>query len=218
MLDAYQDIGEQIPRLQGLERLFSSSPLYQDILILIYKDLLMFHGELIRLLKQRRECPSMFSRHVFTHCVLDWNKLFKASWRDFTLKVDHIKESIARKSRAIENRVSITEFEEIRRSQSIEDRNFNETKDTRDNKRRAMIRQWLSPFDCESEQARFRNTRSICEHPGRWLLNDSQFQKWFNPDHCETPAIWLSGIPGAGRPNFTYSKRRHTCIPKLTRV
>lgn len=65
VLDAYQRVGEQIPHLQGLERLFASSPLYQEILILIYKDILMFHGELIRLLKQRRECLSMFSRHVF---------------------------------------------------------------------------------------------------------------------------------------------------------
>lgn len=65
VLDAYQGVGEQIPRLQGLEGHFASSSLYPDILILIYKDILTFHGELIRLLKQRRECHSLFFRYIF---------------------------------------------------------------------------------------------------------------------------------------------------------
>jgi hypothetical protein len=138
-----------------------------------------------------------------TKRVLEWKKLFKASWRDFTLKVDHIKESIAQKARSIENRVSITQFEEIQKSRFIKDLEFNRIKNEQDSQRRAMIRQWLSPFDCESEQIRFRNARSICKDPGRWLLHDSRFQKWFNPENCETPAIWLSGIPGAGKPHST---------------
>lgn len=151
---------------------------------------------------------NVFSACFLTQRVLEWKRLFKASWRDFTAKVEHIEGSIARKSRSIENRVSITQFEEIRKSQSIEDLEFSKLKDKQDTKRRAMIRQWLSPFDCESEQVRFRNARSICKDPGRWLLDDSQYLKWFNPEHCETPAIWLSGIPGAGRPHFTYTKRK----------
>jgi hypothetical protein len=67
VLDAYQGVGEQIPHLQRLEneRLIASSPLYQEILIMIYKDILMFHRELIRLVKQRREYPSMFLGMVF---------------------------------------------------------------------------------------------------------------------------------------------------------
>lgn len=57
LLDAYQDIGERIPHLQRYQSLFVSIPYFKDIVVMIYKDILWFHRETIRQLKQRREYP-----------------------------------------------------------------------------------------------------------------------------------------------------------------
>ena len=64
---------------------------------------------------------------------------------------------------------------------------------------RGIVMQWLSPFNSNAEQDRYREERSICKDPGRWLLNDVRFQQWFGVENHSAPLLWLSGIPGAGR-------------------
>ena len=64
--------------------------------------------------------------------------------------------------------------------------------------RRAMVTQWFSPFNNNVEQDRYREERSICKDPGRWLLNNIQFRQWLDTENHPVPQLWLSGIPGAG--------------------
>jgi len=53
VLDAYQAIGEQIPSLQGLENSIGSSPHMSEVLLMMYKDILTFHGGTIRNFRHR---------------------------------------------------------------------------------------------------------------------------------------------------------------------
>ena len=62
LLDAYQDIGERIPDLQRYQSLFVSTSFFKDIVTIIYKDILWFHRETIRQLKQRREYHGYLTR------------------------------------------------------------------------------------------------------------------------------------------------------------
>lgn len=48
LLDAYQQIGEQLPLLQEYESLFHSSPHMIQVLELIYIDILDFHQQAMR--------------------------------------------------------------------------------------------------------------------------------------------------------------------------
>lgn len=130
--------------------------------------------------------------------MLVWKQLFTASWRDLAASIDQIKESIARNKRLIENQVSIVDFEAIRTDSALAEQKFQRQKAAQDGDRRAMVAQWLSPFNADTEQDRHRKARSICKDPGRWLFNNAQFQQWFEIKGRLTPFLWLSGIPGAG--------------------
>jgi len=140
----------------------------------------------------------VFSRLRLADSVQEWRQLFTSSWRNFSATIQHIKGNIARNKRLIENRVSITQFEEIQNHQNTALHNFQRDKAAQEIYCRARVTQWLSPFNSEIEQDRHRRTRLVCKDPGRWLLNDPKLQKWFNDSYCSTPLLWLSGIPGAG--------------------
>ncbi|KAK2762332.1 hypothetical protein FQN54_001342 [Arachnomyces sp. PD_36] len=182
ILDAYQDIGEELPRLKKLQPVLVSKPYLREVLIMIYKDILTFHEETIRQLRKRQ-----------------WTELFTAWWRDFAPTIEQIKLKTARNKRLIENQVSIAEFEEIHNRYLISMRESNREKEVQIKDRKAMVAQWLSPFDIEAEQENYRTIRSACKDPGRWLLNDRLFKKWLSLEDCDTPLLWLNGIPGAGK-------------------
>jgi hypothetical protein len=48
LLDAYQQIGEQIPLLLQYQTVFETSPHMASVLEMIYKDILEFHQQALR--------------------------------------------------------------------------------------------------------------------------------------------------------------------------
>lgn len=65
ILDAYQQIGEQIPLLQQYQALFDHSPHMQRVLEMIYTDILEFHRRAIRALSGPGR---MYLTHLFATC------------------------------------------------------------------------------------------------------------------------------------------------------
>ena len=116
--------------------------------------------------------------------------------------IDHIKHRLSQSKRLLESRVSLTEFEEIEHRRLREMRSLESERLRREANLRMMVTQWLSAFDCETAQEEYRERRSVCQDPGRWLLNDHNFRKWVDFEHCPNPLLWLSGIPGAGKMPF----------------
>ena len=53
LLDAYQQIGENIPLLGQYQAMFADNAYMQGILELIYKDILEFHRRALKFFKQR---------------------------------------------------------------------------------------------------------------------------------------------------------------------
>ncbi|KAI1846006.1 hypothetical protein JX266_007815 [Neoarthrinium moseri] len=182
ILDAYHELGEQLPLLQASQSRFASSPYLKEVLVMIYKDIMWFHTEVILRIKHRQ-----------------WAQLFGASWRDFQVIIEHITGTIGSNRRLLEGRVSRLEFEQMLNLRVSSKYEFNKIQKTQIADRRVQVMQWLSPFDCDAEQDRNRRTRSICKDPGRWLIEDDRFQDWFRPHGSLTPLLWLSGIPGAGK-------------------
>lgn len=99
----------------------------------------------------------------------------------------------------IESRASITEFEGIQSSRQAAIIIFEKQMKDRAILRQEIVKAWLCPFDCETQQETHQNTRSVCKHPGRWLLESAMFQDWLDPSDFSKPLLWLNGIPGAGR-------------------
>ncbi|KAI0971965.1 hypothetical protein F4678DRAFT_430685 [Xylaria arbuscula] len=182
ILDAYQEVGEQIPQLRAYKGRFAASQHLNHILVLIYNDILWFHREILQQLKQR-----------------EWKTLFKSTWGDFAACLEQIKKNIARSRRLIDGNISRKELEEIHEIRSSSLHTFRAYKSAENISRRSTIFQWLSSYNCEAKQTEYRKTRSVCKSPGAWLLNDSLFRNWSAPEVCSNPMLWLSGIPGAGK-------------------
>lgn len=128
----------------------------------------------------------------------EWKQFFKAGWRGLEPRIEHITESVRRHRWLIEAGASISQFEKIQNSRDDARRTFEAERRQQEDKCLMVVKQWLSPFGCETELDHHRNTRSICGNPGRWLFEHRLFQTWFSIEYCSTPLLWLSGIPGAG--------------------
>ncbi|KAF2973525.1 hypothetical protein GQX73_g157 [Xylaria multiplex] len=182
ILDAYQIIGEQIPKLELYREQLASNQHLKHVISLIYSDVLWFHRELLQHLTKR-----------------EWKALFLSTWGDFATCLDQISENIARNHRLIKSNVSYKDLEEIQNIRASSIQTFKTNKTAQDISRRATIMQWLFSYNCELDQARHRKMRSICKTPGAWLLRDSRFKEWSSTEFCSSPILWLNGIPGAGK-------------------
>ncbi|KAI2464722.1 hypothetical protein F4781DRAFT_411946 [Annulohypoxylon bovei var. microspora] len=182
VLDAYQEIGEQIPLFRGYEELFSSNAHMKSMLVLIYRDILEFHREAIKYFKQRL-----------------WKQLFQATWRGFTTKIRYLRDNLGRHKRLIESHATIVQFEEIQQIRENERRKFEVDQRVETDRRRLRVIQWLSSYSMETLQEKYKETRSICSDSGRWLINDPQFQNWLDPNQSLRPLLWINGKPGAGK-------------------
>ena len=80
---------------------------------------------------------------------------------------------------------------------------------------RDEVQTWLCAFECETQQQDHRETRKVCKDPGRWLIDDPEFDKWFSPEYCSNPLLWLNGIPGAGMTFIRTQNMRHVYSQKL---
>lgn len=59
LLDAYLEIGENIPQLAQYQNMFESNVHMQIALAHIYEDILEFHKEALRYFRQRSECVQL---------------------------------------------------------------------------------------------------------------------------------------------------------------
>jgi hypothetical protein len=98
----------------------------------------------------------------------------------------------------IESQATIAQFEEIQKLRKLADIEFQNAKDADLDRRRSKVLQWLSPASSEFIQYDCERARAESPTTGQWLFQDERFRKWFDPDFCSNPLLWLSGIPGAG--------------------
>ena len=198
LLDAYQQIGEQIPLLSQYQELFSSNAHMKIALFMIFEDILEFHREALGFFKKRSTVPYPLLFNLL-RVHLEWDKLFQSSWRGFNFKIEGLKEKMKQHRTLIESQAGIIEFEEVQRVRKLAEVEFRNARDADLDRRRSKVLQWLSPASSEIIQEGCEKARSEYLGTGQWLLKEDKFSKWFDPNFCSNPLLWLSGIPGAGK-------------------
>ncbi|KAF2141617.1 uncharacterized protein K452DRAFT_271241 [Aplosporella prunicola CBS 121167] len=182
LLDAYEKIGENMPQVQQYQSLFQESPHMRKVLTMMYENLLDFHQEALRYFRRRA-----------------WDKLFQATWRGFTSRIDEIVRNMHRHQDLLHTQANIVEFEEIIKIRAKIDADFQISREEQQGRQRSAIQHWLSAASSEVIQEKGCEVRAACPSSGHWFLADSRVLKWFNPNFCTTPLLWLNGIPGAGK-------------------
>jgi len=90
LLDAYQQLAENIPLLEQYHSLFESNPRMASILAVIYEDILEFHQTALRVFKRPSKITSWYRGFSILILYLAWKQLFRSAWKDFKTRFQHI--------------------------------------------------------------------------------------------------------------------------------
>ncbi len=91
LLDAYQQLAENIPLLEQYHALFRTTPRMASVLTIIYEDILEFHQTALRVFKRPSKITYYETQLIQNLTLaLAWMALFKSAWKDFRARFQHI--------------------------------------------------------------------------------------------------------------------------------
>ena len=99
----------------------------------------------------------------------------------------------------IESQANLLQIEESQQSRAYHEAQFKLIRDAEESRRRTTVNIWLHAASTETDQYNASSIRSEYPETGGWLFDMNKFKAWFDPQFCSTPALWLNGIPGAGK-------------------
>lgn len=178
---AYRDIADVLPRVDKLEAAFGDKADFQQVLGLLYTDILEFH----------RRSYKMFRRKA-------WHIWFAFDWGLFERRFKSILQRLASHCELLDREAAATHFLEMKRVREkwqIEEESHEEQRNSQ------LTREtlgWLTADEDSQEEYlhRLSDQRQVgtCD----WILNETQVTNWMAED-CKDPVVWLTGIPGAGK-------------------
>ncbi|KAF2686439.1 ankyrin [Lentithecium fluviatile CBS 122367] len=197
LLDAYQEVGENMPLLMQYEALVSQSPSLQEILGLIYKDILTFHGKAMKHFRQRA-----------------WKQLFQATWRNFRSDFGTILTNLQSHRRLLDSQAiflgvsetmkAMAELHETRRLLEEENRR----KLDEDTKLRQLaVTNWLRAADSTSDHQDALSVQENNSDSGLWLFKQNTIRDWVDQNPSTEPLLWINGRPGA-----EHCRRQHPAV------
>ncbi|KAJ3579076.1 hypothetical protein NPX13_g1491 [Xylaria arbuscula] len=183
ILDVYESIREELPLLIQHQDLFTIRPHMTQILSDIYEEILSFQHIILRYFQQPQ-----------------WRRVFDSSWNVTKAHFESIVTNIARHQRLIEKQATPLEIGEARESAQRSHHHGNDQLSKQDLQRLRDVHNWLRATNIDIDQDNHEKARAEYPGTGRWLLNSTVFQDWFNPQFpAIPPLLWLNGIPGAGK-------------------
>ncbi|KAF2102281.1 hypothetical protein NA57DRAFT_35425 [Rhizodiscina lignyota] len=183
LLDAYEQIGENLPLLSQYQDLFKTNSHMVAVLPLMYEDILKFHKDAL---------------HYFEQPI--WMQLFQATWKTYKSRFSSVISNMARHKELIESHASVAQIQESREARLDEEARFETHLRNENLHRRHVVSDWLKAADIEADQYEHCKLRAGYPKTGRWLLENEIFAHWFHPRFAPVPPLlWLCGVPGAGK-------------------
>ncbi|KIX07723.1 uncharacterized protein Z518_02377 [Rhinocladiella mackenziei CBS 650.93] len=196
LLDAYRQIGQQIPLLTQYQTLFSQSPEMRNALKLMYYDILTFH----------RKAHRFFSGPA-------WKKIFHAFWKDFKTRFDGILKSLSYHKNIIESQAQLLHFQRydqdrmqllacLKQYEDLREdlwKRIDEQESAELQKKYADAIAWLAASSPTYEHERALEKRERYPDSGKWIFEKPQMVDWKDGNTPSSPLFWLNGMPGAGK-------------------
>ncbi|KAJ4353923.1 uncharacterized protein N0V89_005654 [Didymosphaeria variabile] len=201
LLEAYCEIGEQLPLLQEYEKLFKENPYMIQALELIYIDILEFHQQAMRFFSGSR-----------------WKKFFRAMWKDFDTKFGGIKKSLSRHKDLVERRATISQYRVYREDMGETKAKLEELVVEERTKKLVAVKEWFAVGSIQEEDhSKFTGIREKYKDTGKWIMKNDNIKDWMDADNPATPIVWLTGMPGAGK-TILASSLIDACKSKTTYI
>ncbi|PMD14292.1 hypothetical protein NA56DRAFT_393481 [Hyaloscypha hepaticicola] len=182
LLDAYQQIGEQIPLLLQYQNVFTKSAEMRGLLGMMYKDILEFHQQALR----------VFAKPT-------WRQLFRAVWKDFDSRFKHLLMNLQRHKALIESHANVLEIQAASTARELAEKAFQEADSARKDNQRIVVRTWLSARNVQLDHDVYTGVRESYPSTGLWVLQKTAIAAWHDNEHPSGSLVWIHGIPGAGK-------------------
>lgn len=182
LLNAYEEISENIPQLLAYQQLFEKNPHMRRVLELMYGDILEFHRHALKIFKRSA-----------------WKQFFRSSWKTFNTRFQCILSNLSRHRNLIESQASLVEYEQSKLARLAAQNSFEEIAKSEKDRRFIAVIEKVHPPNSLNDHEQAVEARQ--EHPGtgRWILGAGQLRQWMDPLATDVPVLWVNGIPGAGK-------------------
>ncbi|KAH8733175.1 hypothetical protein GQ44DRAFT_821389 [Phaeosphaeriaceae sp. PMI808] len=183
LLEAYEQIGEQLPLLPEYESLFGDNQHLADALQWIFIDILTFHQHAIRFFQGKK------LKHIF-----------RAMWKSYDTEFQGILSSLRRHKDLVERRASVAQYRKYREDMIDIKMRLDQQVQEEKLKKLVTVREWLAVDQrADQDHLGYQNTRKTYSTTAQWVLKHENVEHWIEADPPATPLLWMHGIPGAGK-------------------
>lgn len=184
ILQAFSDIAAVLPRMDKLKETFGDSADFQQVLSLIYSDILEFHRRVYKFFRRKA-----------------WHFWFAFDWGLFERRFKSILERLSAHCDLLDKEaaaIHYSEMKKMRDSRQREDEEFEEREERRLRRMAEEVNGWLSAAEGIQEDYLHKLDDKRQSGTCDWILNDDQMFSWVE-DEKGDPILWMTGIPGAGK-------------------
>ena len=181
ILAAYADIADVLPRMDRLKTTFGDTPEFQQILGLIYNDIIEFH----------QRAYKMFRRKT-------WHIWFALDWGLFQRRFKSILSRLASHCDLLDKEAASIHFMEMK---AMRDKRVLEEESFEQQRQLQMIQdifKWLSAAEESQEEYLHRLSDHRQQDTCDYIFSEPRMSSWLDSETGPN-VIWMTGIPGAGK-------------------
>ena len=181
ILQAFSDISDALPRLDRLKATFSEDNNFNQVVGLIYSDIIEFH----------RRAYKLFRRKA-------WHFWFASDWRLFEHRFKLILQKLTLHCDLLDKEAGAAHLSEMKQDRDKRQLEEDAFERQRQHQMAQDIFRWLSAAEDQQEEHLHRISDSRQPETCDWILKDPRMRPWIEDDRGDA-ILWMNGIPGAGK-------------------
>lgn len=211
LIKAYGQIGEALPRFDRLSQALKAQPEFQNVLAMVYCDIIQFHYRAYHVFNSPGEpCGQTSSLNSILTGQQAWKRFFDTSWKRFDIRFAAVLESLEKHTDLVDKEANAYGVESILKSvsliedarQKIYDEATARIEERRDREFEAVLA-WLDvqcyPHEDGLARLKERSVKGTCD----WLHKHRVVHRWITaaPGNSKDSRLWIHGKPGSGIPS-----------------
>ncbi|RYN19214.1 hypothetical protein AA0119_g12858 [Alternaria tenuissima] len=181
LIEAYARIGNMLPRLDRLGHALADDHNFQNVLALVYSDIIEFHRRAYKFVRQR-----------------SWAVFFGSMWLGFESRFNEISKSLAYHSDLADKEAAAADIAEAIRRSKADDERWERQENEWNAAKVQKVLAWLGTSDTSPADLFERHIHNCLPGSCDWFIKHNATQLWLG-DSTKNPFLWLCGKPGAGK-------------------
>ncbi|SPO06913.1 related to NACHT domain protein [Cephalotrichum gorgonifer] len=173
LINTLGEIGRLLPEFRRSAEMFG----FNDLLALFFQDMLDFY--------------------LITLKFFEFQAFFEALWPKRKQKIEGVIDRITRHTTMLRNDVRLEHIQEEYNHRASSMEHFENLDKATRRTEYGVLERNVAPTFYDAKLDKLRG--SFCKGTGSWLLSDTHMGKWLEATEDSSKAIWLRGIPGAGK-------------------